>query len=116
MGFLRAQPARGLFGGRRPCLRGEHGLGAAHCRALLLASGHCPEYILWQDRRPSNRRKPLERIYAVFLLVFLGEIACRALFGLEPDMLAAGEDGFIAGLTVLAVDFILYAFENFRKR
>jgi hypothetical protein len=58
----------------------------------------------------------LSAIYSVFLLVFLGEIACRALFGLEPDMLAAGEEGFIAGLAVLAIDFILYAFENFHKR
>lgn len=58
----------------------------------------------------------MERLYAVFLLVFLGEIACRALFGLEPDMLAAGEDGFIAGLAVLAIDFILYAFDNVHKR
>lgn len=51
----------------------------------------------------------------MFLLVFLGEIAARALFGLDADHLAAFGHGFVAGLVVLGIDFIAYAFRQFRR-
>ncbi|WP_300156847.1 hypothetical protein [Solidesulfovibrio sp.] len=54
-------------------------------------------------------------IYSAFLLVFLGEIACRALFGLEFNPVAAFGHGFLAGLAVLAIDYIIYFFQQIRK-
>jgi len=45
--------------------------------------------------------------YTIFLLVFLGEVAIRALFGIQ-DIPAAFGHGFLAGLIVLGVDFVSY--------
>jgi hypothetical protein len=53
--------------------------------------------------------------YAVFLLVFLGEVAARAVWGLESNHLAALGHAVVAGLAVLAVDFIAYGLRQFRR-
>jgi hypothetical protein len=53
--------------------------------------------------------------YAAFLLVFLGEVAVRALFGLDADHLAAFGHGVAAGLVVLLFDFIAYGLRQFRR-
>ncbi len=46
-------------------------------------------------------------IYAVFLLVYFGEIFIRALFGTQ-DIVSAAKHGFLAGLVILGIDFIAY--------
>ena len=46
-------------------------------------------------------------IYAVFLLVYFGEMFIRALFGTQ-DIVSAAKHGFLAGLVILGIDFIAY--------
>ncbi|KUG30021.1 hypothetical protein ASZ90_000087 [hydrocarbon metagenome] len=53
--------------------------------------------------------------YVAFLLVFLGEVAIRALFGIQ-DIPAAFGHGFLAGLVVLGVDFVSYFIRSFSPR